>query len=65
VRTAARAVAAIPMPVPQAGWLEVAAQPVVVDTGKAERELGWTPRYTGLEALRSTLDDLRGERGQS
>jgi nucleoside-diphosphate-sugar epimerase len=60
VRSAARTVAAIPVPLPQAGWVEVIAQPAVVDTAKAERELGWSPRYTGLEALRATLADLRG-----
>jgi nucleoside-diphosphate-sugar epimerase len=26
-----------------------------MDTSKARRELGWEPRYTGLEALRATL----------
>jgi nucleoside-diphosphate-sugar epimerase len=27
-----------------------------MDTTKAKEELGWRPRYTGLEALRATLD---------
>jgi nucleoside-diphosphate-sugar epimerase len=26
-----------------------------MDTTKAKRELGWQPRYTGLEALRATV----------
>jgi nucleoside-diphosphate-sugar epimerase len=26
-----------------------------MDAGRAKRELGWAPRYTGLEALRDTL----------
>jgi len=26
-----------------------------MDAGKAKRVLGWTPRYTSLEALRDTL----------
>jgi nucleoside-diphosphate-sugar epimerase len=26
-----------------------------MDTAKAKRELGWTPRYSGREALRATL----------
>jgi nucleoside-diphosphate-sugar epimerase len=26
-----------------------------MDAAKARRELGWSPRYTGLEALRDTL----------
>jgi nucleoside-diphosphate-sugar epimerase len=27
-----------------------------MDTTKAKEQLGWTPRYTGLEALRATLE---------
>jgi nucleoside-diphosphate-sugar epimerase len=26
-----------------------------MDTTKAKRELGWEPKFTGLEALRETL----------
>ena len=29
--------------------------PAIMDTGKAKRELGWRPKYTGIEALRDTL----------
>jgi len=32
---------------------EVLTHPVIVDAGRAKRELGWRPRYTGIEALRS------------
>jgi nucleoside-diphosphate-sugar epimerase len=28
----------------------------VMDTTKAKKQLGWKPRFTGLEALRATLD---------
>jgi nucleoside-diphosphate-sugar epimerase len=28
-----------------------------MDTSRAKRDLGWQPRYTGLEALRDTLRD--------
>ncbi len=59
VQSAARAMAKVPVPLPQVGWVEAVAQPAVVDTTKAERELGWRPRYSGLEALRATLDALR------
>lgn len=55
VRAAARAVAALPFLPQVAGWVEVLSQPVVMDTSKAKRELGWRPSYTGLEALRATL----------
>jgi len=56
---AARALAAMPMPdfvPPVAGWVEVAAHPAIIDSSKAKRLLGWTPRYSGLEALRATLN---------
>ena len=57
VRAAARAVTRLPLPA-QAGWLEAAAQPSIMDTTKAKRELGWQPRYTGAEALRDTIRQL-------
>jgi nucleoside-diphosphate-sugar epimerase len=56
--TAARAAASIPLPSfapPVAEWVEAASHPAIMDTGKAKRELGWEPEYTGLEALRATL----------
>ena len=56
--TAARAAASIPLPSfapPVAEWVEAATHPAIMDTGKAQRELGWEPKYTGIEALRATL----------
>ena len=58
VQAAARLVAAVPFAPPAAEWAEAMSHPAIVDTGKARRELGWRPRYSGLEALRDTL--LRG-----
>lgn len=58
VEAAARAAAQIPLPSfapPAAEWVEAASHPAIMDTTKARRELGWEPRYTGLEALRETL----------
>jgi nucleoside-diphosphate-sugar epimerase len=58
VETAARTAAQIPLPSfvpPAAEWVEAASHPAIMDTTKATRELGWEPRYTGLEALRETL----------
>jgi nucleoside-diphosphate-sugar epimerase len=58
VRTAARAVAALPdlpfLP-PATGWAEAVSHPSIMDTTKAKRELGWVPRHTGLEALQATV----------
>ncbi|MCV2489955.1 NAD-dependent epimerase/dehydratase family protein [Geodermatophilus sp. YIM 151500] len=52
---AARALARVPFLPPVAEWVEAAARPAVMDTTKAREQLGWRPRYTGLEALRDTL----------
>ena len=52
---AARAVSRLPLLPPVAEWVEAASQPVIMDTTKAKEQLGWRPRYTGLEALRDTL----------
>jgi nucleoside-diphosphate-sugar epimerase len=54
VRAAARVAGAAPLPA-TVEWMEAAGHPSIVDATKAKRELGWTPRYTSLEALRATL----------
>ena len=55
VQAWARAVAGLPFTPPAAGWVEAASHPAIMDAGRAKRELGWKPRYTGVEALRDTL----------
>ena len=55
VQAAAGLVAGLPFAPPQLGWAEAISSPAIMDAGKAKRELGWSPRYTGLEALRDTL----------
>ena len=57
-RIAARAVAALPFLPPAAQWVEAASHPAIMDTTKAKNELGWTPHYTALEALRDTQPSL-------
>ena len=52
---AARAIAALPFLPPAAQWVEAASHPAIMDTTKAKQDLGWTPRFTALEALRDTL----------
>jgi nucleoside-diphosphate-sugar epimerase len=54
VQRAARAMAALP-DLPFVRWVEALSHPSIMDAAKAKRELGWTPRYTSLEALRDTL----------
>jgi nucleoside-diphosphate-sugar epimerase len=52
---AARALAKVPFLPSFASWVEAMSHPAVMDTTRAKTELGWAPRYTGLEALRDTL----------
>lgn len=41
--------------VPQsAAWAEAASRPVIMDTTKAKRVLGWRPAHSALEALRAS-----------
>jgi len=56
-RIAARAVAHLPLLPAQAQWAEAVSHPAVMDTSKARTELGWSPRYSSLEALRATVHD--------
>jgi len=55
VHPAARLLSAVPFLPPAAGWIEAASHPAIMDTTRAERDLGWKPRYTAREALRDTL----------
>jgi nucleoside-diphosphate-sugar epimerase len=56
-QAAARAFSRLPFLPPVAEWVEAASRPAIMDTRKAKEQLGWRPRYTGLEALRDTLRD--------
>jgi nucleoside-diphosphate-sugar epimerase len=51
----AAALPELPGAPPLTGWIEALSHPAIMDTSRAKRELGWSPRHTGLEALRDTL----------
>jgi nucleoside-diphosphate-sugar epimerase len=53
----ATAMPRLPFAPAAADWIEAMSHPSIMDTSKAKRELGWTPRYTGLEALRETIQN--------
>lgn len=54
-QAAARAVSRLPFLPSVAEWIEAASRPAIMDTTRAREQLGWRPRYTGLEALQDTL----------
>jgi nucleoside-diphosphate-sugar epimerase len=54
-QAAARAFSRLPFLPPVAEWVEAASRPAIMDTAKAREQLGWRPRYSGIEALRDTL----------
>jgi UDP-glucose 4-epimerase len=41
-----------------AEWIHVARTPVVMDTTKAKRDLGWSPRYSAEETLADMVEGL-------
>lgn len=58
VEPAARLAAALPSPL-LLGWVEAASHPTIVSSAKAREQLGWSPRYTALAALRDTISSHR------
>ena len=58
VQRAARAVSTVPVPSfapPMTEWVEAVSHPAIMDASKAKTELGWSPEYSNIEALRDTL----------
>ncbi|MEO9151216.1 MAG: NAD-dependent epimerase/dehydratase family protein [Lapillicoccus sp.] len=54
VAAVARALAKLPYLPSGAQWVEAMSHPAIMDTTKARTELGWSPRHTAIETLRST-----------
>ncbi len=55
VAALARAVAKLPYLPSGAQWVEAISHPSIMDTTKAKTQLGWSPRHTAIESLRSTF----------
>jgi nucleoside-diphosphate-sugar epimerase len=51
----ARALARLPFLPATAEWVEALSHPAIMDTTLARTQLGWRPRFSGLETLRDTL----------
>ena len=61
VATAASAVLArSPVSPATAEWVHVVRVPLLMDTSRAGRELGWTPAYTSAQALAAMADAVAG-----
>jgi UDP-glucose 4-epimerase len=61
VEAAAEVVSRLPFLPPEAAWLDAFRVPVIMDTTKAKRKLGWRPKYTGRETLRAMVAAARDE----
>jgi nucleoside-diphosphate-sugar epimerase len=55
-----RLLATAPPLIPAIGWPELIRQPLLVDTRRARRRLGWQPRFTSAQALAATRLALTG-----
>src|SRR4051794_4711234 len=55
VQATARAIAGLPFAPPVAEWAEAITRPVIMDSTKARRQLGWQPSFSAVDALRDTL----------
>ncbi len=59
---AAELVARLPFVPAEAQWIESLRRPVLMDTRKARKELGWRPRHDARETLREMVATARSER---
>jgi nucleoside-diphosphate-sugar epimerase len=48
---------------PQVQWISAFREPVIMDTSKARRELGWRPKHHALATLRETISATRMRAG--
>lgn len=63
LRAAVRATFSLHLQPTSAGWLDMALAVPVMDTSRARRELGWSPRRTSGEALLDLLEGMRDRAG--
>jgi UDP-glucose 4-epimerase len=59
---AAELVARLPFVPAEAQWIESLRRPVLMDTAKARRVLGWRPRHDAAETLQAMVNAARAER---
>ena len=61
VGAAAELVARLPFVPAEAQWIESFRSPVLMDIGKARRELRWRPRHDARETLQTMVDATHSE----
>jgi UDP-glucose 4-epimerase len=61
VEITAEIVTRLPFLPPEADWLHAFRHPVLMDTRKAKRRLGWRPRHTSRQTLRQMVAAAREE----
>jgi nucleoside-diphosphate-sugar epimerase len=54
-------VEAVPLLPAETEWIHAMRYPMIMDTSKARRDLGWTPRYTGHQTLEAMASAVRTE----
>jgi UDP-glucose 4-epimerase len=62
VGAAAELVARLPFVPDEAQWIESARRPVIMDTSRARRLLGWRPRHDARQTLEQMVQAARSER---
>ena len=59
IDTTAKIVSRLPYMPPQASWINAVRVPVLMDTSKARRNLGWQPKHDALDTLADTIHGAR------
>jgi UDP-glucose 4-epimerase len=62
IDAAAEIASRLPFLPPEAAWIDAFRRPVIMDTTKAKRKLGWRPKYTSLQTLKWMVAAAREER---
>jgi nucleoside-diphosphate-sugar epimerase len=57
----AELIARLPLVPAQAQWIESLREPVLMDTTKARRRLGWRPRHDALQTLQQMVEAARAQ----
>jgi UDP-glucose 4-epimerase len=58
-RLTARVVQVLPLLPAEAEWIHAVRHPMLMDTGKARRQLGWAPEYTARQTLTALAGAVR------